>query len=140
MRFELLTLTGTKFSGEATQVDVSTAEGEMGILPFHENLTAVAAAGPVTVYKKGGDKEIFAIFGGLLEITDNRTRLLADEAEHAQDLVESQIEAALKHAEQLKSEAKDKVELARAQELIDRQVVRLGVAKMRRTGTHRNQN
>lgn len=132
MQFELLTLTGTKFSGEATQVDLATEDGQLGVLPFHENLTAIAAAGPVTIYKKGGDKEIFAIFGGLLEITENRARLLADEAEHARDLVEEQIEAALKHAEQLKAAAHDKVELARAQELIDRQVVRLGVAKMRR--------
>ena len=132
MQFELLTLTGTKFSGEATQVDLATEDGQMGVLPYHENLTAIAAAGPVTIYKKGGEKEIFAIFGGLLEINENRARLLADEAEHARDLVLEQIEAALKHAEQLKSAAKDKVELARAQELIDRQVVRLGVAKMRR--------
>jgi F-type H+-transporting ATPase subunit epsilon len=132
MQFELLTLTGTKFSGEALQVDLATEEGELGVLPFHENLTAIAKAGPVSISMKNGDKEIYAIFGGLLDVTDNRVRLLADEAEHAQDLVESQIEAALKHAEQLKSAARDKVELARAQELIDRQVVRLGVAKMRR--------
>jgi len=133
MQFELLTLTGTKFAGEATEVTLTTTEGDLGILPYHENLTAVAAAGPVTVHKKGGDKETFAIFGGMLEVSDNRARLLADEAEHERDLVESQIEAALQHAEELKAAAKDKIELARAQELIDRQVVRLGVAKMRRT-------
>ena len=90
------------------------------------------APGPVTVYKKGGASEVFAVFGGLLEVSAGRVRLLADEAEHAEELIMHEIEMALKHAETLKSAAKDKVELARAQELVDREVVRLGVAKMRR--------
>lgn len=132
MQFELLTLRGTKFAGDVTQVSLATSEGELGILPHHEHLTAALVPGPVTVYKKGGDKEVFAIFGGLLEVTEERTRVLADEAEHAEELVTEQIEAALRDAQKLKAAAKDKHELARAQDLIDRQVIRLGVAKMRR--------
>ncbi|HEY2004063.1 MAG TPA: ATP synthase F1 subunit epsilon [Candidatus Saccharimonadia bacterium] len=132
MRFELLTLTGTKFNGDATQVTLRTTDGDIGILPNHEPLTAAVAPGPVTVYKQGGQSEAFAVFGGLLEVSAERVRLLADEAEHAEELIANQIEAALKHAEDLKAAAKDKVELARAQELVDREVVRLGVAKMRR--------
>ncbi len=132
MEFELLTLTGTKYSGTVRQVSLATTEGDMGILAHHEPLTAVAAAGPVTITDTKGRLEVYAIFGGLLEVTEKRTRLLADEAEHAEDLVTSEIEAALAQARAMKSRAKDKYELARAQELIDRQVVRLGVAKMRR--------
>jgi len=133
MEFELLTLTGTKFSGDVKQVTLRTAEGDIGILPDHEPLTAAVAPGPVTVYKKGGDQnEVFAVFGGLLEVAAGRVRLLADEAELAEELIANEVEAALKHAETLKAAAKDKVELARAQELVDREVVRLGVAKMRR--------
>ena len=132
MDFELLTLTGTKFSGEVRQVTLRTTDGDIGILPNHEPLTAAVDAGPVTVYKKGGTNEVFAVFGGLLEVSAQRVRLLADEAEHAEELIAGEIEAALKHAETLKAAAKDKVELARAQELVDREVVRLGVAKMRR--------
>ena len=132
MDFELLTLSGTKFAGAVTQVTLRTTEGDIGILPHHEALTAAVAPGPVTVYKKGGANEVFAVFGGLLEVGAERVRLLADEAEHQEELVQQQIEAALKHAEALKAAAKDKVELSRAQELVDREVVRLGVAKMRR--------
>ena len=132
MEFELLTLTGTKFSGDVTQVTLRTTDGDIGILPNHEPLTAAVAAGPVTIYKKGGQSEAFAGFGGLLEVKAERVRLLADEAEHAEELIANEIEAALKHAETLKAAAKDKVELARAQELVDREVVRLCVAKMRR--------
>jgi F-type H+-transporting ATPase subunit epsilon len=137
MRFELLTLGGTKYAGDVNQVSLTTVDGEMGILPHHEPLTAVAVVGPVTV-KAGGKKEVFAIYGGLLEITSGHVRLLADEAEHEDELVESEVEAALELARALKAAAKDKHELAHAQQMIDRHEVRLGVARMHRG--HRNRN
>ncbi len=133
MHFELLTLTGAKFQGEVTQVSLTTVDGQIGILPHHEELTAIAVPGPVRVRERGGKESVFATFGGLLEIDpDGTTRLLADEAEHADELVQAEIEKALEMAEQLKAAAKDKHELARAQQLVDRQTVRLGVAKLRR--------
>jgi F-type H+-transporting ATPase subunit epsilon len=130
--FQLLTLSGTKFAGEARQVNLRTVDGDMGILPHHEPLVAKVVAGPVEVKPAKGEPQVFATYGGLLEIDDNRVRLLADEADHADELVTSEIEAALKRAEELRAKAKDKVELAKAQQLIDRQAVRLGVARMRR--------
>jgi F-type H+-transporting ATPase subunit epsilon len=131
MRFELLTLRGTKYAGDVNQVSLTTVDGEMGILPHHEPLTAVALTGPVTV-KAGSKKEVFAIYGGLLEITAQHVRLLADEAEHEDELIESEVEAALELAQALRSAAKDKHELAHAQQMIDRHEVRLGVARMHR--------
>jgi F-type H+-transporting ATPase subunit epsilon len=133
MHFALLTLTGTKFDGDVNQVSLKTADGDMGILGNHEPLTAIAEPGPVTVYLKGGKTQVFATFGGLLEVTAEGVRLMSDEAEHEDDLVHAEIEAALKEAETLKAAAKDKHELSRAQELVDRQTVRLGVARMRRS-------
>jgi len=132
MLFELLTLTGAKFRGEVSEVILTTAFGQIGILPHHEPLTAVVKAGPVVVREKGGKQTLFATFGGLLEVTETGTRVLADEAEHEDSLVQAEVQAALAEAEALKAKAGDKHELARAQELVDRQTVRLGVAQMRR--------
>jgi F-type H+-transporting ATPase subunit epsilon len=133
MDFELLTLSGTKFSGQAAFVQLTTVEGQMGILPHHEPLVAKVIAGPVIVRPTEGDEEVFATYGGLLEVTStNRVRLLADEADHAEELVADEVEAALARAKEQRAQAKDKHELARAQELVDRQQVRLGVARMQR--------
>lgn len=132
MNFELITLTGTKWSGEANEVTLKTANGQLGILPHHEPLTAIAAAGPVEIHPKGGKPELFASFGGLLEVTADTTRLLADEAEHADELIQEEITAALTKAEQLKANARSKHELHRAQQLIDRHAVRLEVVHLRR--------
>jgi F0F1-type ATP synthase epsilon subunit len=96
-------------------------------------MVAAVIAGPVAVLPRvGGKEEIFAIFGGLLEVKAGTVRLLADAAEHISDLVHDEIEAALQQAQALRSAARDRHELHRAQELVDRQVVRLEVARLRR--------
>jgi F-type H+-transporting ATPase subunit epsilon len=132
MRFELLTLTGAKYRGDVAEVSLATASGQIGILPHHEPLTAVVVPGPVVIRPGGGKPaELFAIFGGLLEVNPDGVRLLADEAEHADELVASEIEAALKKAEELRAKAGDKRALHRAQELVDRHSVRLEVARIK---------
>ena len=137
MQFQILTLTGTKFDGEASEVSLRTSSGQIGILSRHEPLTAVVVAGPVVIHTGGGKSEVFASFGGLLDVTPDRARLLADEAEHSDDLIHEEIEAALAKAEKLKSGAKNKHELHRAQEMIDRHAVRLEVVRLRRHRHHR---
>ena len=132
MKFELLTLAGAKFSGEVESIHLKLATGEAGILPKHEPMTAVAQPGPLQVHLKNGKTEVFAAHGGILSVRPDAVRLLADEAEAADDLIEHEIEAALAKAEQLKSAAKTKHELERAQHMIDRHHVRLHVARLRR--------
>ncbi len=132
MNFELLTLTGAKFRGEVREVSLTTASGQVGILPHHEPLTAIMVAGPVVVHPAKGEQQVFATFGGLLEVTADSVRVLADEAEHADELVQKEIEAALAKAQTLKAGARDRHELHRAQEMIDRHTVRLDVVHMHR--------
>jgi F-type H+-transporting ATPase subunit epsilon len=132
MKFELLTLTGTKFDGEANEVVLNTSVGQIGVLPHHEPLTAIAVAGPVEVKDRSGHNSLFAIFGGVLEVTKDYVRLLADEAEHEDELIESEIQAALEEAEKLKANAKTQHQLIAADRMIDRSNVRLGVAKLKR--------
>ncbi len=133
MLVELLTLSGAKFQGEADEVQLTTSNGQIGILPHHEPLVAQVMPGAVTIKAGKSAPQVFATYGGLLEVTKDYVRLLADEADHESDLVAEEIEAALAEAKKLRDGAKDKVELAKAQQMIDRSEVRLGVARMRRT-------
>lgn len=133
MIVELLTLSGVKFTGEADEVTLTTTNGQMGILPHHEPLVAQIVPGSITVKPSKGSQEVFATYGGLLEITADKVRVLADEADHESELVAEEIEEALARAKQLRDSAKSTTELAKAQEMIDRSTVRLGVARMRRT-------
>lgn len=132
MKFELLTLNGAKFNGEATEVVVNTASGSIAVYALHEPLTTIVLPGSVSVTTPNGKTEVFTTFGGLLEFENNICRVLSDDSEHSDELVEKEIEEALANAQKQQENAKDKVELAHAQALVDRQMVRLNVAKLKR--------
>ncbi len=139
MQFQLLTLAGTLYEDDAAEVVVLTATGEIGVLPNHEALTSIVLPGPVTVKSTSGESDTFVTFGGLLEIDGTTCRLLADEAEHSDDLIEREIEDALVKAKAMQEGAKDKHELAHALNLIDRHTVRLNVARIKRRHRTREQ-
>ena len=72
----------------------------------------------------------------MLEINPTSIRILVDEADHGDDIVEAESRAALARALKLRDEAKDQIDLAKAHELIDRHQVRLQVADLRRRSRH----
>ncbi len=76
--------------------------------------------------------EFFAIGGGVVEISGKRIRILVDEAEHGEEIIEAETRAALDRALKLRDEAEDQIELEKAHQLIDRHQVRLKVAELRR--------
>jgi len=130
--FSLITLAGTQYHDIVSEVLLTTPEGEMVIMPNHEPLTAVVLGGPLTIRTKSKKEDIYAIYGGILEIEDNKVNLLADEADHIDSLVESNIAEALKLAEKLKNNAQTKSELQRANQIVDRHAIRLDVSRIRR--------
>lgn len=136
MKLELVTLDGIKFSEDAYSITLPTAAGEITVFPDHEPLMSVLVPGVVTVRKNQNDTdqvlEHFATYGGVLEITRDSARVLVDEADSGDEISEQEAEKARAAAVKLKSEAKNQVELAHAQSLIDRQAVRLQVATLRR--------
>lgn len=136
MKLQLVTLSGMKVDQEVYEVILPTVDGEISIFPDHEPLITVAKSGVVTVrYEKTHgvpELEYFAISGGVVEITGLSVRILVDEAEHGEDIIEAETQAALDRAVQMRDEAQDQVELEKASQLIDRHAVRLKVADLHR--------
>jgi F-type H+-transporting ATPase subunit epsilon len=136
VKFELVTLSGVKVDESAYEVRLPTAAGPIGVFPGHEPLVSVAVPGAIAVRYKKGDSEssldYFAIGGGVIEVTPERVRVLVDEADHGDDIVEAETKAALEKALTLQKNAKNAVELEKASALVDRHQVRLNVAGLRR--------
>ena len=136
MDFELITLFGTKINENVYEVMLPTKDGEISVFPGHEDLVTVAKPGVVMVRrnKQHSDSqlELFAISGGIVEINSSRVRVLVDQAEHGEDIVEAETQAALDRALQLRDAASDQVELEKAHQLVDRHAVRLKVADLQR--------
>jgi F-type H+-transporting ATPase subunit epsilon len=136
IHFQLVALTGTKFDGDAYEITLPTLEGEIGVLQDHMPLVSVATTGVIAVRRdpKEADnaRELFAISGGVIEVRDNKLRVLVDDADNAADINIAEAEAAMRRAEQMKAEATDEVSLEHAQALVDRHAVRLQVAGLKR--------
>lgn len=136
MQLQLITLLGVKIDQDVYELIIPTAAGEIGVFPGHEPLVSIAVPGAIAVRYKKGDAdsklEYFAISGGVVEISQTKVRVLVDEADHGDDIIESESKAALARAMELRDKAKDQVELDHALELVDRHTTRLRVAELRR--------
>lgn len=137
IRFELVTLDGTKFSEEVYEVVLPTSDGYIAVFPNHMPLVSLAGAGVISVRLKPGDDdtklEHYATNGGVIEIGENVVRVLVvDEADHADEINEQEAQKAYEEANKLAREARDTVSLEHAQSLVDRQATRLRVAELKR--------
>lgn len=136
MKLQLVTLTGTKVDEEVYEVILPTSAGEIAVFPGHEPLVSMAVPGVIQVRTvktdKDEDMDLFAISGGVIEVNQGLVRVLVDEADHGDDIIEAESQAALDRALKLRDSAKDAVELEKAHQLVDRHMVRLKVAGLRR--------
>lgn len=140
MKLQLVTLTGIKVDKDVYEVILPTADGEIAVFPGHEPLVGLAIPGIIAVrYQKQDpdDKlDFFAISGGVIEIAQTIVKVLVDEADSGEDIIESESKAALDRAIKLRDGASSQVELEKASELVDRHAVRLKVAGLRRRHRH----
>ena len=87
------------WTGQATQVNARTTEGEIGILPGHATLLGQLAEGfIVTVRQAGGSDVVAAVHGGFLSVTDGGVTILAERAELADEIDQSRAQTALQNA------------------------------------------
>lgn len=57
VRFQLVSLTGTKFDDDVYEVILPTLEGEIGVLQDHMPLVSVATAGAIMVRRQPRDAD-----------------------------------------------------------------------------------
>lgn len=136
MHLELVTLRGKKLDQEVYQVTIPTETGPIGVYPSHESYVTLAIPGALAIRRNKNDSddqlEYLAITGGVVKVTHDRVRILVDEADYSDEILEEESKAALERAKEMQKNATSQVELERAMELIDRHAVRLKVAGLRR--------
>src|SRR3989344_8743845 len=90
------------FDGEVDEVLVTTEQGEIGILPNHENLMSKIVAGELR-YKDGNQTKVMVTGSGLLQVVNNTLSVLTD-------LVENESEIDVKAAEEARNRAQAALE------------------------------
>ncbi|HUD06121.1 MAG TPA: ATP synthase F1 subunit epsilon [Candidatus Saccharimonadales bacterium] len=136
IHFQLVTQTGMKFDQDVYEIILPTLEGQIGVLTDHMPLISVVTNGVISVRRNSRDQDSqmdhFATYGGVIEVADNKLRVLVDEADNPDEINEGEAKKAYELAKKMKAEAKDQISLSHAQALIDRQAVRLQVSQLRR--------
>ena len=103
IRCEIVSQDRTVYEGDVDIIVLPGTDGEMGILPHHAPLLTTLKYGFIKVRQKG-QEEIFAVSGGVAEIQPQIVTILADAAEHIDEIDESRAEFAKKRAEEALSQ------------------------------------
>jgi F-type H+-transporting ATPase subunit epsilon len=123
---------------DVTKIVVPTTEGQITVLPSHAALMTSLDIGEMVVHTPEG-AIVIAIHGGFFQISHDEVTVLADAAEHADDIDEERAQAAVERA-RARLEGRDTelpegaLDILRAQLALRRALMRLNV-KRRRSGT-----
>jgi F-type H+-transporting ATPase subunit epsilon len=120
------------YDDEVDMVIVPGRNGQLGILPRHTRLISSLGVGELRI-KKGGTEESLLISGGFVEVRPDRVIVMADLAEHSDEIDESKAADARKRAEAELEQAKDPVDIARVRAALQTALMRERIATRRRS-------
>ncbi len=121
---EVVTPERKVFSAEVSELSFPTAHrGYYGILPGHTPVMTPVGDGLIT-YVQNGQKLLLTVFGGFAEVGPDRVTILARESETPEMLDATTLTAVRQEALQRLKEAKDPLDLAKAQADLDAAEIR----------------
>lgn len=89
------------YEGEVEFLVVNGAIGEIGVLAHHAPLMTILKPGPLRIQETiGGPEEVLFVGGGFLEVLPDRVTVLADVAEHADEISLERAEEARRRAQE----------------------------------------
>lgn len=116
---------------EVSQVNVSTEQGEIGILPNHANLMAKLEPGELVI-KKGGKVDRLAVGDGFLQVSDNILTIMTDLATYEADIDERAVEEARKRAQAALEEKLSDEEYAETLAILEKSLAQLKIKRRHR--------
>lgn len=130
---DVLTPQNEIYKGEADEIQISTINGEIGILPGHVGLMAQIIPGELKI-KNNGKTQLIAVLGGYVEIENNHVNVLGDYAVRAEDIEIAKVEQAKDKAEKAMSEKISQEDMATLRGELVKSILQLKIAKKHRTG------
>ena len=134
MHLDIITPEKKLLSDDTDQITVPTLNGEITILPHHENLVTALASGELIVTIKGKQNYV-GVTGGFLEVNNNSITILADYAVKSEDIIAEKAIAAQKRAEEILKKSREGVgerDYALAQSDLRKAIMELHIAHKRR--------
>jgi F-type H+-transporting ATPase subunit epsilon len=121
------------FEGDVEFIVANGAEGELGILPRHAPLMTILKPGALRIQETiGGAEQLIFVGGGFLEVLPDRVTVLADVAEHADEISVERAEEARRRAHERLAGTLTAGEEVEFQTALAMAEARLRLARMRR--------
>lgn len=125
-QLQIITPDRVFYEGEASMVEFTSVDGEMGVYKHHIPLTTVLAPGVVTITEENGKKDA-AIHAGFVQILGDKVTFLAEIAEWPDEIDIARAQAAKARAEERLRNHSAEIDMARAEIALKKALVRLGM-------------
>ena len=129
-KLKIVTADGLFFDGEAEQLIVRTATGDIGIMARHMNYVAPLGMGRAVVIT-GGERRTAACIGGMVSVMNGEVTLVPTTFEWAEDIDVERAERSYQKASKIVEENASETDVKLAKAKLSRAMVRKGVAKYR---------
>jgi F-type H+-transporting ATPase subunit epsilon len=121
------------FEGDVEFMIANGADGELGVLARHAPLMTILKPGPLRIQETyGGEEQVLFVGGGFLEVLPERVTVLADVAEHADEISVERAEEARRRAQEKLAGTLTAAEETEFQNALAQAEARLRLARARR--------
>jgi len=131
-QLEIITAERVLFEGEVETVVAPGSEGELGVLPHHAAVMTMLQSGELR-YRIGGDESYLSVTGGFMDIRGDHVVVLADAAEHVDEIDADRAQEAMTRARERMASRGEDLDLERALQSLRRATVRIDIARRRRS-------
>jgi F-type H+-transporting ATPase subunit epsilon len=129
MEIEILSPEGSVYKASAVQeVIIPTEQGEIGVLAGHIPLIAKVSEGELMV-KSSNSSVSFAVFGGFIEVLNDKVVILAEYAAKADSIQAEKAEEAKNRATEMLKEKHSKREFAYLENDLQRSIFELKMSQ-----------
>lgn len=127
---EIVTPDRMFFSGEVEMVITRGVEGDLAVLKGRAPLVTPLTIGKIKIKTEDGKERIAAVSNGYIEVSSEKTTIIADSAEWPEEIDIERAKKAKERAEKRLKDRHDGIDVARAEMALKRAINRLEVANL----------
>jgi len=101
MQVEVVSADRVVWSGHSSNIIAKTVDGDIGILPGHSPVLAVLEPSGVVIFSEDGNREVIAVDGGFISVSQGRVSILSEYARMADEISVSAAEKELAEAQRV---------------------------------------
>jgi len=101
MQVEVVSADRVVWSGQSSNIIAKTVDGDIGILPGHSPVLAVLEPSGVVIFSEDGNREVVAVDGGFISVSQGRVSILSEYARMADEISVAAAEKELAEAQRV---------------------------------------